>query len=318
MANDNKDYRGKGALDAFLNLLSFISLGWMSWAIGAIIFQLINKFLADGFVLQIYYSTAYSQEAVKYAIASLLVVVPVYFLAINLLHYNYKKGTLNHNSGIYRWLTYLMLLVSALTILGALVRLIFGFLNGDQTWRIALKILTVMAIAGCIFGYYFYDLRRKVYQKYSVTSLVFCIVLAVVAVVGLGAGLMMVDSPQVSRNKQLDVQLTNDMSQISYMLEMDYQQDNTVPVDLSAAKYKNAIDSVKNNKIEYRKIGANEFEFCAIFLSDANQDKPQGWQGDNWYYHQSGRQCFTKKIVMTKAGVAPESAKIMSETQPIK
>ncbi|MFA6593749.1 MAG: DUF5671 domain-containing protein [Candidatus Buchananbacteria bacterium] len=309
MPNDKSQYRGKGALDAFLNLLSFISLGWMSWALGGVAFQLINKYLAESLKLQAYYPTMYSQEVVKYAIASLIIVVPVYFLAINLLHRNYKKNTLNHNSGIYRWLTYLMLLVSALTIIGALVRLIFIFLNGEQTWRIALKILTVVVIAAGIFSYYFYDLRRKVYQKYSATSLVFAIVLAVIVLAALAAGIMIIDSPAVTRNKQLDNQLVNDLTQINYLLEADYQQDGAVPVDLSAAKYKNVIDSVKADKIEYNRKTANEFEFCATFLTDATRDNSQGWQGDDWYYHAAGRQCFTKKIVLSKIDAAPEAIK---------
>jgi len=309
MPNDNSPYRGKGALDAFLNLLSFISLGWMSWAIGGIAFQLINKYLAESLKLQIYYPTMYSQEVVKYAIASLIIVVPVYFLAVNLLHRNYKKNTLNHNSGIYRWLTYLMLLVSALTIIGALVRLIFIFLNGEQTWRIALKILTVVVIAAGIFSYYFYDLRRKAYQKYSATSLVFAIVLAIIVLVELAAGLMIIDSPAVTRNKQLDSQLVNDLTQVNYMLELDYQQDGAIPVDLSAAKYKNVIEAVKSDKIEYSRKTANEFEFCATFLTDATMDNSQGWQGDNWYYHGAGRQCFTKKVVSPKADMSPEAIK---------
>ncbi|MFA5124476.1 MAG: DUF5671 domain-containing protein [Patescibacteria group bacterium] len=309
MPSNNSSYRGKGALDAFLNLLSFISLGWMSWAIGGIAFQLINRYLAESLKLQMYYPTMYSQEVVKYAIASLIIVVPVYFLAVNLLHRNYKKNKLNHNSGIYRWLTYLMLLVSALTIIGALVRLIFIFLNGEQTWRVALKILTVVAIAAGIFSYYFYDLRRKAYQKYSPTSLVFAIVLVAVVLVELVAGLMIIDSPTVTRNKQLDSQLVNDMTQINYLLEIDYQQDGAVPVDLSAAKYKNVVEAVKSDQIEYNRQTANEFEFCATFLTDATADNSQSWQGENWYYHGVGRQCFTKKVLLPKADVAPEAIK---------
>ena len=43
---DNQDqYKGRGALDAFLNLFSLITLGWMSIAIGMVVFQLIDKYL---------------------------------------------------------------------------------------------------------------------------------------------------------------------------------------------------------------------------------------------------------------------------------
>ena len=63
---DTTSYKGKGAFDAFLNLLSLITLGWMSISVGAVLFQIVNKF----FVPKTFdYIGSFSQNALKFNIA---------------------------------------------------------------------------------------------------------------------------------------------------------------------------------------------------------------------------------------------------------
>jgi hypothetical protein len=121
---EEQTYKGKGALDAFLNLFSLITLGWMSISIGVILFHIIDKLFGSD---KVNFYTSFSQEGLKMGIASALIITPIFLIVIASLHKHYKNNTLNPQSGVYRWLTYLVLLVTALNIIGRLIQLIFQF-----------------------------------------------------------------------------------------------------------------------------------------------------------------------------------------------
>jgi hypothetical protein len=53
------------------------------------------------------------------------------------------------------------LFVAAAVIIGDLTVLVYNFLGGELSLRFALKVITVAAIAGGIFGYYLWDLRQE-------------------------------------------------------------------------------------------------------------------------------------------------------------
>lgn len=281
--------KGKGAFDAFLNLLSLITLGWLAHAFGAVCFQLINKYLGD---LNSYISSAsYYGGLLKYGIASLIVITPVYFLAINLLHRSYKKGELSHDSGIYKWLTYLMLLVSSLTIIGSVIALITNFLDGNYTLPFILKMITVIAIASTIFGYYLYDLRRKDYAKKDKISVIVgsIVVLAVVsAVIG---GFLSVETPRQARIRQEDEKVTRALNEVYYFINNNYYSEQkleeTYDFEVIFSGYDFSADS-----IAYRKISEEEYELCAEFKgSGVNQ--LYGDKAIPWVKHEAGYQCYT-------------------------
>ncbi len=279
--------KGKGAFDAFLNLLSLITLGWLAHAFGAVCFQLINKNLGD---LNSYIaSPQYYNGMLKYGIASLLVITPVYFLAINLLHSQYKKGELNHNSGIYKWLTYLMLLISSLTIIGSLITLITSFLDGNYTLPFILKVLTVIVIASTIFGYYLYDLRRKDYAQKDKVSIIVGAIVIVIAVIAVVVGFLNVDSPLQARNRLEDSRTQEALSQAYYYINNSYYSEQKLEdsYDLPAVLSGYGFAS---QKISYRKVSDQEYELCADFKG---KDQMTGDKFTPWFNHEAGYQCYT-------------------------
>jgi hypothetical protein len=60
---------------------------------------------------------------------------------------------------VRRWLTYLTMFVAASILIGDVISLVYTVLGGELTVRFVLKVLTVGAIAGSVFGYYMWDLR---------------------------------------------------------------------------------------------------------------------------------------------------------------
>jgi hypothetical protein len=61
---------------------------------------------------------------------------------------------------IRKWLIYFTLFAAALIIIGDLVTLLNRFLEGELTVRFLLKVLAVFFVAGSVFYYYLWDLRK--------------------------------------------------------------------------------------------------------------------------------------------------------------
>jgi hypothetical protein len=284
--------KGKGAFDAFLNLLSLITLGWLAHAFGAVCFQLINKYLGD---LNSYVSSAsYYGGMLKYGIASLVVITPVYFLAVNLLHRSYKKGELSHDSGIYKWLTYLMLLISSLTIIGSVIALITNFLDGNYTLPFILKMITVIAIAGIIFGYYLYDLRRNDYAKKDKVSLIAGIIVILAVVTAIIGGFLSVETPMQARIRQEDEKVTRALNEVYYFINNSYYStqklEETYDFEVIFSGYDFSADNVA-----YRKVSEEEYELCTEFKgSGVNQ--LYGDKAIPWIKHEAGYQCYVINV----------------------
>lgn len=291
-------YKGKGALDAFLNLFSLITLGWMSISIGMVLFQVIDKFLGP---ITAYYND-FSQVGLKIGIASTLIIVPIFLVVINFLHGYYKNNILDHQSGVYRWLTYLVLLIAALNIIGRLIQLIFQFLDGSYTLASLLKILVVLLIASGIFGYYWYDLKRTDYLSKSLISKIFLGGVIIVALASIIGGFLLIDSPQTTRFKKQDQDRVYALNNIKSMIISDYMSTKSLPLDLAAPKFSNILDPKTNQPYEYRVISESKFELCATFELSVADSQTNGYKeaypisGENWDFHKSGRQCFEQEV----------------------
>jgi hypothetical protein len=295
---EEQNVRGRGALDAFLNLFSLITLGWMSISIGVVLFQIIDKLFGSD---KINYYSSFSQEGLKMGIASALIITPIFLFIITSLHKHYKNNTLNSQSGIYRWLTYLVLLITALNIIGRLIQLIFQFLNGDYTLVSILKILVVLAIAGGIFGYYWYDLKRSDYSSRSNVSQIFFWAIIVIFIVSVVGGFLIIDSPKVANMKQQDRDKVGDLNNIHEIITREYMANKQLPIDLSAPKFSNLTD------YDYKKISENKYELCTTFaLAIERYDNEYGrYPGQDWDFHNAGHQCFEQIVSENPKDVEP-------------
>jgi hypothetical protein len=70
------------------------------------------------------------------------------------------RDPLRRASRIRKWLTYLTLFLGAGVLIGDVIALVNGVLQGELTTRFLLKVLVVAAIAGTVFGFYLTDLRK--------------------------------------------------------------------------------------------------------------------------------------------------------------
>lgn len=291
--------KGRGALDAFINLLNLITLGWVAIWLGRVVFWLVNKFFSPQFI-------AYrDQSEFKFGIASLIIVVPIFLFLAGYLHRLYKSGRLSPQSGIHKWLTYLMLLISSLTIIGDLVALVFKLLSGDYTLSFFLKVITILVIGGAIFGYYAYDLRRHDYTKRSKTSVGFMAGVIVVCLVAVIGGFLIIDSPAVARMRSFDLQRANNLSELDNLIIFEFQNTGKLPNDLSASKFSSFVDPVTNQLYGYKALGDNEYQLCAKFDLAVDKNNKESFipYANDWFFHDAGLQCFNRRVTQEKPGL---------------
>ncbi len=144
--------------DFFIHLLSILSLYFSAVSFLVLIFQYINLLIPDVLTDNVYSEASYL-GSLRWSLASLIIVFPVYITTNWFLNKSYGQTPEKRLLRIRRWLVYFTLFATALIIIGDLVMLLYTFLNGEITMRFVLKIISVFFVAGSIFTYYFWDLK---------------------------------------------------------------------------------------------------------------------------------------------------------------
>lgn len=146
------------AQEAFMYLLLFLTLYISAISFGTLLFQFINQWLPN--VLEDGYRTSYRLSIIRQSTAAIIIAYPIYLWITKKLRDAIKRDPEKRASKIRKWLTYITLFIAAGIIIGDLIALVFNLLSGDMTLRFLLKVLTVGGIAGLIFGYYLWDMKR--------------------------------------------------------------------------------------------------------------------------------------------------------------
>jgi hypothetical protein len=147
------------AREAFLYLLLFTTLYLSAYHLGQVLFQFVNLAIPDA--TSGYPSPAESRRLIRWAVATLIVAVPVFLYVSSLSARELAADPAKRVSKVRRWLTYLTLFVAASVVIGDLITLLNDLLGGELTLRFGLKALVVGVIAGSLFAYYLNDLRES-------------------------------------------------------------------------------------------------------------------------------------------------------------
>jgi len=145
--------------DVFLNILSILTLYISAGSFLALLFQYINVLFPDP--LQHFYEIRSAYSGIRWAIAALIVFYPAHLWVMRLLYKSYALTPLKRNLRIRKWLIYFTLFAAGLILMGDVVALIYNLLGGELTVRFALKVLAVLVVAGTVFGYYLWDIRKN-------------------------------------------------------------------------------------------------------------------------------------------------------------
>jgi len=293
--------KSNAAKFAFFYMLSLVALIFMALTSGMIIFQIINKNIPD--ILNLYQGR-FSPSQLKFAISALIISTPIFYICLWRICKSLLSGALDKDSGIRKWLTYFILLVSSIVMLGWLVATINSFLDGELTTKFILKAITAIFIAAAVFTFYFYNIRREeVREKNRIIQVYFYASLVLVIAVFI-ASLFVVESPTQTRNRKFDNFILDNFNNIDVAIASYYQEFKKLPEGLNELKAEYSYlgeDSLKDpaSKIlfDYRAVDKNTYELCATFMA-SNRDEnieEYSYYKDKWA-HDAGYQCLQQKV----------------------
>lgn len=298
--NENKNL----PKDVFTHLLSIIALYISCIGLITLFFQYINLFFPDA--LNPIYSYTGIADSIRWAMAALFIVFPVYLFVMKMLDAEYQSSPEKRELKIRKWLVYFTLFAAAVIIIGDLITLVYNFLGGDLTMRFVLKILAILAVIGEIFAYYLMDLRQKLSAEKKRMFLLGTVAVVLVSVI---FGFFTAGSPLKARLYRFDEQRVNDLQNLQYQIVEYWIQKQVLPESLGALKnditgFMAPTDPETNLPYAYKANDKLSFDLCATFnlssFAALNVPKSAPIQyyepyQQNWN-HESGEKCFTRTI----------------------
>ncbi len=303
-----------GPKDVFLQLLNIIALYVSAGMFISLIFDYINIWLPDA-LSENYYMLLAARSSVRWAIASLIVVFPVYVWATWFLNKGYAAIPEKRKMKIRKWLLYFTLFLAGIIIIGDLVALIYNFLQGEFTTRFLLKVLTVLATAGGIFGYYILDIKNKAPASPSQggPQKIFAYAASSIILIAVIAGFFVAGSPAEERARKFDDQKVQNLQFIQSEIVNRFVQKGALPKTLDELN-----DSIRGVSVPkdpetgavyiYEIKDKENFKLCAKFnlpsldQALAPQAKPIApypmatYYGEENWTHSAGEACFDRKI----------------------
>ena len=143
------------AQEAFLYLVLFTTLYIAAYALGKLCFDFIEQAFPDPL-----HSSGNSARSIRWSMSLLIVALPIFLFTTYRVRRLLEEDPTKAGSPTRKWLTYIALFIAVAFLFGDFATLVFGVLGGELTLRFILKVTTVAVIAGAIFSYYLYDLKR--------------------------------------------------------------------------------------------------------------------------------------------------------------
>jgi hypothetical protein len=319
------------ALDVFMYLGIFISLIVSVTNIISILFRAIERKFTD--VLEVgQYVDIYGSD-MRMAIASLVVMFPIYLALSMYVSRDIKKFLYKRDLLIRKVFIYTTLFVTAATLLGSLVATIYYYLGGELTIRFGLKALTVFVLAGAVGGYYLYALRRD-YTKNTQIPNIIAGASALFVLASLVWSVSIIGTPAEMRLKRIDDTRLSDVSRIQQEIFNHFQTTDKLPATLAelddafqgyvvpkdpvtgeAYKYRLVQQPVVRNNLQLNRKELTTpaiFEICATFETERNYNDrgtpvmtEKMYSVSNYYYsgdtspfwnHGVGETCFRRVI----------------------
>ncbi|MBU1036855.1 hypothetical protein KKF32_02355 [Patescibacteria group bacterium] len=254
-----------------------------------------------------YYFT-YIADGVRWATSMLVIAVPVYLLTSWLIAKDFAHNPKMRELSLRKWLLYLTLFISAVTIIIDLIIFVNNFLSGELTIQFFLKILVVLVVAVVVFWYYIWDLRRKNLKSKIPKILVW--IVSVVVLASIIMGFYIIGTPADQRDRRFDDQRVENLQMLQGEIVNFWIQKESLPEKLnqledSISGFAVPVDPKSGQPYEYNVTDPLSFELCATFNS-SSQDfsslakgtrpfSPYDSFQQNWE-HEAGQTCFTRTI----------------------
>jgi hypothetical protein len=290
--------------ETFLFLMLFATLYTAAFALGSVLFDMINLALPQpGEMAQ---PTIVS---LRYGIASVIVAFPLFLFMCKVIARESMRNPGQRISPSRRWLTYLTLFIASISIVADLITLLVRFLEGDITSRFILKVIVVPVLAGGAFIYYLGELRKEettpsVESGMTRTARLGLAGLTASVLVILGLGFWFAGSPINARLLAQDAQRVQDLSNIARRVEQYYANKGSLPESLAACEIspnthiEQKADRVTDQSYQYGIVDSTHFKVGATFSLPSESDKvitrsvgPMGVispEGQGFWAHSAG------------------------------
>jgi hypothetical protein len=298
MENNNKPR------DFFIHIATFASLYFTAIALITLLFTLVDYQFPDA--LQGYYSDPYSGP-VRFAIASLIILAPLFVFLMRKLQEDIRRSPERNSLGIRKWFTYITLFIAGAAVVGDLITLLYSFLGGSLPSAFFLKALTLLAIAGAGFWYFFLDLKNfwqihKAESQYAGLGFIVLIAGSILL------GFFVMGSPSMQRDLRLDEERRQNLDAVQMQLVSYWQGNTKLPDTLDALNnplqgFSVPTDPETGAAYEYKKKDEHSFEICTTFAQPLAHTQggeyyptmPGLTDASNWQ-HDAGHTCFARSV----------------------
>jgi len=286
-----------------LQLGSLVSLYLSVSFLLVLLFGIINIMFPDA--AEGYWAIESASSSIRLGIAMVVVFFPTYLILTRIVNTARRTANAGTYLGLTKWLIYLSLLIGGVVLLGDLVAVIMGFLEGELTVRFFLKALAVLIVVGAAFYYYLLD-AKGYWMKEEQKSMIFAGLMGVVVGASVIFGFMNIETPAEVREGRLDAQQLTDLQNIQYQVESYLALNNAVPEKLGDLEMGESLPVAAEEREPYTyEKTANGFKLCATFAK-ASDPNEMGWapvfdetaaikNRDNWT-HSEGRYCFERVV----------------------
>lgn len=298
----------------FLHLLMIGALYASVISVLVLMFQYLNVAFPDALSAP----SAVILDRIRRAASVLLVVFPVFLFISWLLERDFATDPEKRGTKVRKWLIYFTLFVSAITIIVDLITLIYNFLGGDLRAQFFLKIAVVLAVAASVFGYYFWELRRKQDLKTMIPRYV-AVGAALGIIAAVLAGFFIVGSPATQRARRFDgerivhLQMIQNET-ITYWVHKDALPKALDELHNEITGFVPPLDPETRKSYEYRATGPLSFEICGTFRTEESDTDSQyhdikpvpllypdairsaTYEQNEVWSHPAARHCFSRTI----------------------
>lgn len=287
------------AKDFFIHIATTILLFVGTVALLNLLFRVINAALpqVEGY--------GYFFSSISLPVATLIVVFPLFLFLTNLLRRSYGEAPERKNYAVRKWLIYITLFLAGAALAADLVTLIYYFLDGrDLTGAFLLKVLSVLVVAGAVFGYHLDALKDRLIGSRKTFWQATALILVLGSIV-LGFGIL--GTPENQRSLRYDAERVSDLQNIQWQIVNFWQQKGLLPETLSDLEdpisgFALPQDPESGEVYEYLKTGETSFDLCTVFNKpfmtremETTRTYPGIESGSNWQ-HGEGKTCFSRSI----------------------
>lgn len=216
--------------DVFVYLGIFITLIVSVYNIIKIVFSAIDIKWKD--LSTVVYNYDIYNDGVRFAVASLLVLYPIYVLLSWMASKDVAEHPAKKELRVRKAFIYSALFVTACTLIGTLISIIYTFLGGDLSIRFGLKAVFIIFLSAVIGGYYYYIIKRD-YTTVSKVPMTLTVVVSL-AILGLVVwSISIIGSPAEVRKMKIDNTRLEHLSSIQQQVLNNFQSKAVLPTTIS-------------------------------------------------------------------------------------